>query len=56
MELKSQYMLNQMPASSLHAVEALMWAALITMFVSRRLYLFVVNGKGSDATWYARLR
>jgi IS4 transposase len=55
-ELKSQYRLDQMPTANPHAVEALVWTALITMLVSRRLYLVVVDGKGIDAIRYTRLR
>jgi len=55
-ELKSLYQLDKIPTANPHAIKALIWVAIVTMLVSRRLYLLVRQGNPEKAPRFTHLR
>lgn len=56
-ELKSRYALDEIPSASKQVVEALIWTAILTLLVSRRLYNYMRSrARPSERPRYTRLR
>jgi len=55
-ELKGLYRLDQMPTANPDAIEALIWVAIITMLVSRRVYLLIRAANPQKAVRFTHLR
>ena len=55
-ELKGLYRLDQIPTANPNAIEALIWVAIITMLISRRVYLLVRSSNPQKAVRFTHLR
>ena len=56
-ELKSRYALDEIPSANKQVVEALVWTAILTLLVSRRLYNYMRSrARASEQPRYTRLR
>lgn len=55
-ELKSRYGIDILPMSNPQVVEALIWVGILTLIVSRRVYLLVYSANLEDAPRYTHLR
>ena len=55
-ELKSRYGLDVLPTSNPQVVEALLWVGILTLIVSRRVYLIVYSANLENAPRYTHLR
>jgi len=55
-ELKSRYGLDILPTSNPQVVKALLWVGILTLIVSRRVYLLVFSANIEKAPRYTHLR
>lgn len=55
-ELKSRYGIDILPTSNPQVVEALLWVGILTLIVSRRVYLLVYSANLEKAPRYTHLR
>ena len=55
-ELKSRYGLDVLQASNPQVVEALLWAGILTLIVSRRVYMMIYSANLENAPRYTHLR
>lgn len=55
-ELKSRYGIDILPTSNPQVVEALLWVGILTLIVSRRVYLLVFSANIEKAPRYTHLR
>jgi IS4 transposase len=55
-ELKSRYGLDVLPTSNPQVVEALLWVGILTLIVSRRVYLLVYSANLENAPRYTHMR
>jgi len=55
-ELKSKYGLDVLPTSNPQIVEALIWVGILTLIISRRVYLLVYSANIENAPRYTHLR
>jgi IS4 transposase len=55
-ELKSRYGIDMLPTSNPEIVEALLWVGILTLIVSRRVYLMVFSANLENAPRYTHLR
>lgn len=55
-ELKSRYGIDILPTSNPQVVEALLWVGILTLIVSRRVYLLVFSANLENAPRYTHLR
>jgi putative transposase len=55
-ELKSRYGIDILPTSNPQVVEALLWVGILTLIVSRRVYLLVFSANLDKAPRYTHLR
>jgi len=55
-ELKSRYGVDILPTSNPQVVEALLWVGILTLIVSRRVYLMVFSANLENAPRYTHLR
>jgi len=55
-ELKSRYGIDILPTSNPQVVEALLWVGILTLIVSRRVYLMVFSANLENAPRYTHLR
>lgn len=55
-ELKSRYGIDILPISNPQVVEALIWVGILTLIVSRRVYLLVYSANLENAPRYTHLR
>ena len=55
-ELKSKYSLDVLPTSNPQIVEALIWVGILTLIISRRVYLLVYSANIENAPRYTHLR
>ena len=55
-ELKSRYGIDILPFSNPHIIEALLWVGILTLIISRRVYLLVFSANLENAPRYTHLR
>lgn len=55
-ELKSRYGIDILPTSNPEIVKALLWVGILTLIVSRRVYLMVFSANLENAPRYTHLR
>jgi len=55
-ELKSRYGIDILPFSNPHIIEALLWVGILTLIISRRVYLLVFSANLENAPRYTHLK